>query len=479
VAPSRARKRRPLPTLVLAALLAGCGSPEPPPNVVLVTIDTLRADHVGCYGHARPTTPVLDGVAAEGTRFDRCFSNVPITLPSHCSMMTGLYPIRHGVRDNARYQHLDGSHETLAEILRDAGWATAAVVSAFPLDARFGIAQGFDHYDDDVEEAYLTRRTGDRPPEDEEARLLWERQRTAFQRPAATATERALAWLEDRPRDRPFFLWVHYFDPHDPYEAPPPYDRAFAPAGDGPFAEREAAYDGEIRYTDEQVGRLLAGLAADGELDRSLLLITADHGEGLGQHLVDGRPDLYHGQSLFTEGLRVPLLLRWPGRVAAGRVVADAVTHLDLLPTVLDLLGLAPRADGAGASRAPRVAAGAPDPGPASARDLFFETLLPAIRSGRPPLAAVQDERWKLVVRGEDQVALYDLANDPAETRSVAGVPAHRAVVESGRARLRGWREREAAGRELDNELALDEESLAKLRALGYVSDGDSAEGGS
>jgi arylsulfatase A-like enzyme len=243
------------------------------PSVLLVTIDTLRADHVGVYGAVQAETPRLDALAAAGTRFENAIASTPLTLPSHASLLTGLDPPRHGVRHNGVYR-LDGEIETLAERFRAAGYATGAVTGAVVLARRYGLDQGFQSYDDGTS----SRRSG--------AGGFLERR-------AAEVTERALAWLAQA--TRPFFLWVHYYDPHHDYRPPQP------------FAERFSAspYDGEIAYVDTQLGRLLDGLEPGGSHRETLILVTSDHGESLGEH-----GESTHAYTLYDAVLRVPFA-RW------------------------------------------------------------------------------------------------------------------------------------------------------------------------
>jgi arylsulfatase A-like enzyme len=449
--------------------LAACdGHASDRPNVLLITIDTLRADHLGCYQYSRNTSPFLDQLAADGTLFLHCFSPVPVTLPSHSSLMTGNYPLYHGVRDNARYQHLDDSHVTLAETLRAAGYDTGAVVSAFVLDARFGIAQGFGSYDDDVDEAYHERRPGDRPPDDAEGKLLWERQRSAFHQRAARTTEKALRWLRRREGGAPFFLWVHYFDPHDHYDPPAPYDKMFAAAETGGRSRRVALYDGEIRYTDDQIRRLVQVAKGEESQARTIVIVAGDHGEGLGNHSVNGKTILYHGADLFTETVRVPLILHAPGDIPA-QVINDRVGLLDVMPTVLGLLDIEVPQPVQGRSLVQRIRGEEVE----VPRDLFFETLLPQIRHGDPPQKAVLSGPWKLILYGEQRRELYDLSSDPGERRNLAGAAASVSVVELCLEKIESWEQRVTNVAQLQNQVELDPTSLEKLRALGYVSDTD------
>jgi len=254
--------------------LSGC-------NLLLVTLDTTRADRIGCYGHDGIETPTLDGLAREGVLFSRAVTPVPLTTPAHSSILTGLYPYRHGVRTNGPFR-LSETQETLAEILAARGYATGAMISAFVLDARFGLAQGFDDYEDDmgVDEA------GDGEEEDQDQdKLGLDADRRIWinipERPAERTTELAIAWLSEHQAER-FFLWVHYFDPHTPYEPPSPYDKQYA----------KIPYDGEIAFVDRQFADLLGVLEELGLTDDTLVVVAGDHGQGLGQHgeQAHGRP---------------------------------------------------------------------------------------------------------------------------------------------------------------------------------------------
>ncbi len=415
--------------LALVLGVAGCNrvegrpnaAPERP-NLLLVTIDTLRADHVGAYGAEDAQTPTLDGLAREGTRFTTAVASAPLTLPSHASMLTGIHPPGLGVRHNGLYR-LDGDFETLAERLRAEGWATAAVIGAFVLHRSTGLDQGFDLYDDETSPEAATPSG-------------------FLERRAEAVTERALAWLETAPR--PFFLWVHYYDPHARYQPPPP------------FAERFAArpYDGEIAYVDAQLGRLLAGMRGAGALANTLVVATSDHGESLGEH-----DEIDHGYALYDSVLSVPFLMRGPG-VPVGRVVEDVVSGVDVTPTALDLLGLPspPDLDGrslralwSGKATSPRLA--------------YAETLATQLDLGWAPLFAVRGRRF-LYVRAP-RPELYDTPADPGQLRNLLEDP-----DEAAR------RQAELLDAEVAAVLArakgavpksLDAESLARLRALGYA----------
>jgi len=385
------------------------------PNILLITIDTLRPDALGWIGRSNDT-PAIDALATRGFRFPRAVTPVPLTLPAHASIMTGLVPRRHGVRDNG--QTFGTGAVTLAESLRGAGWTTAAFVSGFPLQRLFGLDRGFDHYDD----ALPAGREG------------W------VERLAADTTAAVLGWLASAPQ--PWFVWVHYYDPHDPYEPP----RAFWGPGE------RGAYLGEVRYTDYAIERLVAGLPkTDGR--GTLTVLTADHGEALGDH-----SEKRHGYFIYDATMTVPLVLVEEGVITPGDSSAPA-NLFDIAPTVLELLGLAPLADIDGVSlaghlRDPR------SPLPPS----YLETRLPWIFFGWSPLRAIRERDWKLIEAPRPE--LYDLASDPGEQRNL--IEQRPEQARRLRALLGGLELRAPVG---SSGLA-DEEVLDRLRVLGYVGAG-------
>jgi arylsulfatase A-like enzyme len=495
----RQRSAAPVATAALLLLIAAAAcAPRTPPrrSLLLVTIDTLRSDRLGAYGNPRVLTPTLDRLATRGVSFANATSQIPSTLPSHASILTGRYPTAHGVHDNGVYL-LDPSETTLAELLTAEGYETAAFVSAFVLDRRFGLDQGFARYGDRMEDAL---RRGEAPAFDAAANPVtqwwvgsWF---GAYQRRAESAVREAAEWLRTRggaAAGRPFFLWVHLFDPHEPYDAPAPlgsmYDRAYGGLIDGTgvafaaaraagsataadIAHMRARYDAEVTYADRSLGALLDTLAAMGLAGETIVAVTADHGEGMGEH------DYYfeHGSRLWEPLLRVPLVIAGPG-LPRGTIADGRVRSVDLFPTLLDLLGVAApegidgvaldlRADGR------RVVPAAAD------RDAYAETqcglqALPTLESYR----AIASGRWKLIATtsrdpaaagAAPRVALYDLDADAGETSDLA-------------------RERPRIARDLFDQLArivlesaadttarlntraMDDETVAKLRALGYV----------
>ena len=440
----------------LAVLAGGCRRAPDRPNLVLVTVDTLRADHTTPYGYARDTTPVLARLAREGVVVDQAYAPMATTGPSHAALLTSRYPIALGYLRNG--QRLDEGQTTLAERLRAAGYRTSAAVSSFVLDKRLGFAQGFGTYECRFEKrratATMERWEGLTVP-------------AGFDRRADETTDVALAWLARRGKDRPFFLWVHYFDPHQPYSPPAPYDRRFAGAGEPGPAGTAALYDGEIAFTDHQLGRLLEAIEAEGPSARTLVVVTADHGEGLMQHGHMG-----HGLHLYEEAVRVPLIYRWPGVLPAGARVPGPVEHVDLVPTVLDLIGV-PRGpdDVQGQSLAAALRGRAGTPGRDPRRTVFLQRRLydTDVVSGfrvKGEKFAVRAGQWKYIEAAEEQTReLYDLRADPGEAKDLF---AAQGAVAAGLARgLAGWRAR------LDRRARARDDSSPEmqeaLRALGYV----------
>jgi arylsulfatase A-like enzyme/Flp pilus assembly protein TadD len=412
--------------MLLALALASAAAAAPPPaNLLLVTIDTLRADRVGAYGHAPAATPALDRLAREGVLVEDAVVQVPQTRPSHVSILTGLLPYEHGVRDNFS-PPLEARCVTLAERLREAGMATGGFVGAYPVSADSGLDQGFEHFDDPF------GSQGKRESRDERS-----------ERRGAEVVDKALGWLGGLGA-RPFFAWVHLFDPHWPYEPPAPFRARFA----------KSLYDGEVAYADAQLARLLEWLERSGQASRTLVVVTSDHGEGLGDHGEDE-----HLLFLYDSTLRVPLLLRQPGTLPAGVRVKGQFRSIDLVPSVLELLGLAAPA-GSGASRAAELRKGARLPDNAS----YAESLYGQLHFGWAPLRALRAEGWKFIKA--PRAELYDLRDDPRETRNRLDDRGQvaRALGEQLAALDRG--EARAA------QAAVDPEAAERLAALGYVGGG-------
>jgi arylsulfatase A-like enzyme len=398
---------------------AGCGDAEPSSagdarGVVLITLDTTRRDALSAFGGAAGTTPNLDRLAAESTVATWARSVAPITLVAHTSMLTGLYPPRHGVRTNGPAR-VPASARTLAEILEQAGWQTAAFVGSLALDKAFGLDQGFQTYDQPASR-------GDRAVGE------------ISERRAGEVVERARAWLAARDRARPFFLWVHLFDPHAPYDPPEPF-RSRAPT----------LYQGEVAAMDDAIGELVDDPNLD--LDSVLLVVVGDHGEGLGEH-----DEPTHALLCYDTTLRVPFFVRRPHARDAGRTVAELVSVADVLPTVLAELGLALPGDLDGV---PLQRAGAE-------RGVYFETYQGWLSFGMSPLAGWADPAGKYVHGPHPE--LFRPAQDPGETRDFG------ADAGAELARYRSAIEAVGSAPKLapDPARAFDERFATQLAALGY-----------
>ncbi len=456
-----------LPLALLSfALIAGCArAPDrPAANIVLITLDTTRADHLGCYGYFRDTSPTIDSLAAEWIFFERCIVPMAATLPTHCSILTGTYPAEHGVFSN---HNVDGERfvptenlRSVAEACRDLGYETAAFISAAPLKRQTGVDAGFDHFDE---------------PE-------------GPQRPAGETVEGAISWLAER-GGAPFLLWLHLYDPHFPFEAPPPYDSLFTGGEDLEAYLRERAvpdqvlrpwrrqwqpeesrwatnaYDGEVRYMDSELARFLAALAATPGWERTALLVIGDHGEGLCQHGVAGHTETW------GEQLHVPLLMRIPGE--PHRVVAGPLSAVDAIATLLAALG-GSVPEGLSAQMSGRDVLRFASPGD---RPIFSQDGGGKIRGPNYRYTAT-DGRWKYfwVQNPDGQMPdqLYDLEGDPYELVNV--IDSHpeearrlRDALAAEIARQEEWasRLRPAAGRV--EGAGADSALVRELEALGYV----------
>ena len=414
----------------LALLLAA--STASPPNLLLVTIDTLRADHLRCYGYAAIETPATDRLAKEGVVVEDATVQVPQTRPSHVSILTGRYPYEHGVRDNFS-PPLKADVPTLATILQAKGFDTAAFLGGYPLAAASGLNRGFGLYDDQF--------TGTSQAGSE----------TLAERRGALVVDSALRWL-GRPRIRPLFAWVHLYDPHVPYDPPSPFDRRYA----------GHPYDGEVAYSDTQVGRLMEFLDAKGLRGRTLVVVTSDHGEGLGDHGEDE-----HLMFIYDATLHVPLLLSWPVVLPAGARVAGQFRSIDLMPTVLDLLGLPPAAT-SGVSRAVQLKTGGRIP----ENESYAETLYGNLHFGYAPLRALRAEGWKYIEA--PRAELYNLKDDPGESKNLLDLRGQ--AASRMRERLAGLDKGGVDAASLA--VPADAGVIERLVALGYVG-GAIARGGS
>jgi arylsulfatase A-like enzyme/Flp pilus assembly protein TadD len=415
--------------LALGAACTQAPAPPAPPvvasSVLIVTIDTLRADRVGVYGARNVETPNIDRLAAEGAWAPQATVHVPLTRPSHVSLFTGRYPAEHGVRDNIS-PPLGAEVPLLAERFQRAGFATGAFIASVVLDQQSGLARGFDRYSDRFEPG-ADRKSGD-----------------------VVAAE-AIAWLAGRQK---FFAWVHLYDVHAPYVPPGTYEARYA----------DRPYDGTVAWSDEIVGRLIAALRDAGTLDRTLVIVTSDHGEALGEHGED-----VHGYFVYEATLRVPLVLRGPG-VKPGTRLGGVARTIDLFPTLVEMTGLAGGGPvTSGQSLAPALKGGATKDQPS-----FAESLVPLLHYGWSDLRAVRDGRWKYILAPKPE--LYDLDNDPGELKNLvdsdqAKASAMRASLEQ---RLASFAKASAPQRAEQSASGVPTDVRERLGALGYVGPGAS-----
>jgi arylsulfatase A-like enzyme/cytochrome c-type biogenesis protein CcmH/NrfG len=387
--------------------------------IIVISIDTLRADHLPAYGYRNVKTPAIDALAADGAVFERAYSHAPQTLPAHAAMLSGQLPFETGVRDNAGFSVKPGER-LLPQMLRERGFATGGIVSAYVLRKETGIAQGFDFFD------------GDMPPGPPELSI------GQVQRDGGESERIAEHWLDSIGTSRAF-LFLHLYEPHKPY-APPERFAEYAP------------YDGEIAYADEIVGRLVKYLKSHQLYDRSTIVLLSDHGEGLGDH---GEQE--HGLFLYDEAIHVPLIVKQEGNAGAGRRIAALVQHLDLVPTILDLVK-APRVGSlAGRSLKPLLEGTGTLPPPA----IYSEALYARYHFGWSELTALTDERYRYIKAPREE--LYDLSRDPRERTNIAG------ERPQPRQALRGALDRVAARAAITPPAAVPAEARERLQALGYV----------
>ena len=432
-----------------------CGSmPEEgrkSPNLLLISIDTLRSDHTSVYGYERETTPFLEALASEGLLFSDAYALTSLTQPTHASLFTSFYPIAHRVIRNGLV--LDDEYTTLAEVLKGHGYQTAGFVSSYPMSSRFGLAQGFEHWDDEFED-------GQQKPKRRQLDT-WAQSTVggAFDRRGNHTTDRVLRWLdEERDDSRPMFAFVHYFEPHDPYKPPLPYNRKFISAQAKGLERKTGLYDGAVAFADNEIGRLLGWLEREGLEEETIVVVTADHGEGLKEH---GR--LLHSVNVYEEAVRVPLIFRWPGSRIEQGVLEGPVSLVDVMPTILDLLGI---------ERTPlrlqgrtQIAAMTGQRPLDAERPIFLSPHLRTAEERSLGMYGVRLGDWKYIEEAAKGLyELYNLRTDPEEAENVISeFPEKRKQLEEmleewfGRHRSAGTAER---GTEKDREA---------LRALGYV----------
>jgi arylsulfatase A-like enzyme/Tfp pilus assembly protein PilF len=409
-----------------STLTPGHGSRRPL-NLVIITLDTTRADHVGAYGSRDVETPALDRLAREGVLFEQAMTSAPLTLPAHASILTGRFPPEHGVRDNGGF-FLGPDQTTLAEILGPQGFKTGGFVAAYVLDSKWGIGQGFDTYVDDFD---VSKSRG---------RSLGE-----IQRPANEVVDKALPWI-DTVKDGPFFAWLHFYDPHTPYAPPEPYRTKY----------KGHPYRGEVAFTDSQVGRVVEFLESRGLLEHTVIAVLGDHGESLGDHGEDA-----HGFFIYEAATHVPFIIRAPLDSARGRRVADPVRVVDLLPTALDLMALPAAQQVAGKSLVPLMTGAAIELG----LEGYAEAMYPLHHYGWSDLRAMRSGRFKVIDAPRPE--LYDIETDPGEQTDI--YQQRRAVGDQMITRLRAI---EQSFEKVSAALPpsdIDPEVRARLAALGYV----------
>lgn len=411
--------------VALSALQAAAQTPEKPAlNVVLVTIDTLRADHVGCYGYKQIKTPNIDSLAADGVRFERAFTPVPVTLPSHTAMLTGTYPMLSGMHDFSGNK-LSPEQSTLTTVLKREGYSTGAVIGAAVLDSRFGLNQGFDFYYDHFDFSRLDEANLDR-----------------MERPANEVADVALDWLGKNSQKK-FFLWMHMYDPHHPYNPPEPYSREYA----------AQPYDGEIAFADDQLGRLLRFLKEKGLYQNTVIVLSGDHGESLGEH-----GEKTHGFFIYNATMRVPLIMHLPGK-ARGAAFDGMVSLVDLMPTILATLGVEAPSQVQGKNLLPELQSKAGD------RTLYGETFLPRLHFNWSELRGAENAKYHFIDAPRPE--LYDVAKDPGETHNLLGEK--KAVGDEMHAKLARLIREYSAGKEMAEKTGLDPVLMERLKSLGYA----------
>ncbi len=400
------------------------------PNIILITLDTTRADHLPCYGYSGVKTPHLDALAKEGIVFEQCTASSPLTLPSHTSIMTGLYPTYHGVRVNANAA-VSQDHLTLAELFAQQGYQCGAFIASFVLDGRWGLNQGFHHYDDRLEFGKQL-----------------ELNIAMVQRPGNEVVDAALSWLENQ-GGRSFFTWIHLYDPHIPYEPPEPYLSEY---NIGQFG----LYDGEIAFMDEQIGRVVTWLREKGLTGKTLLALIGDHGEGLGDH-----NEWEHGYFIYDYAVQVPLLIVTPFGDFQGKRVSSQVRTIDLYPTLLEMVGIEVPEENQGESLLDMLF----HPDKTIESYAYCESFTPKIHYNWSPLHSLRTPRYKYIAA--PRAELYDLENDPGELANI--FEASPGLARKFKEELDRMIEKTSLEAPQPETANIDQETLRRLAALGYI----------
>jgi arylsulfatase A-like enzyme/Flp pilus assembly protein TadD len=404
-----------------------CAQQDTPPNVLVITIDTLRADHLGCYGYDKIRTPNIDSLARDGARFERAYTPVPITLPSHTVIFTGTFPTASGIHDFSA-NRLSAQTITLAALLKDRSYTTGAVVASAVLDSRFGLNRGFDFYYDHFDFNRLQESNLDE-----------------MERPANVVADLALDWLRQNAGKR-FFFWLHLYDPHYPYVPPAPYNMEY----------RANPYDGEIAFADAQLGRVLQFLKTKGLYDRTIIVLSGDHGEGLGEH-----GEKTHGFFIYNSTLHVPLVVHAPG--VRPRIVSAPVSTADVMPTLLEELKMPVPSQVQGLSFVKLMEGKESDP--ATSRGIYGETFLPRLHFNWSELRGFRFSRYKFIEAPEPE--LYDLEKDPGELQNL--YPDKKAVASEMRRKLTDFIQANTPKKEQAENMPLDPALMERLEALGYA----------
>ena len=417
------------PTRRVAKLWSKVGVEKP--NVILITMDTTRADHIACYGYPDVKTPNLDSLAGRGVLFEQAATSSPLTLPAHCSIMTGMYPTYHGVRVNGNTA-LNEEQTTIAEVLSVQGYRCGAFIGAFVLDGRWGLEQGFQQYDDQFDlQKYKHIDLG------------------AVQRPGNEVMDRALAWLDGEKAD-PFFAWIHLYDPHAPYEPPEPYFSEYSRRG------LVGQYDGEIAFMDEQIGRCVAWLERNGLSQNTVLVLIGDHGEGLGSH-----GEGTHGYFIYDYAAHVPFIIAAPLQGLGGVRVPSQVRGVDVFPTILGLVGIEGRAGVHGRSVIPLMF----KPKTRDEAPAYGESMAPNIQFGWSPLQFLRTTRYKYIDAPKSE--LYDITQDADEQTNLYGDRPE--IARRMKAELDRLMAETSRGAPAPQAANLDKETVERLAALGYI----------
>lgn len=401
------------------------------PNVILITLDTLRADHLACYGYSDVRTPNIDSLARRGVLFEQAATNSPLTLPAHCSILTGMYPTYHGVRINGNTA-LNDEQMTIAEVLSAQDYQCGAFIGAFVLDGRWGLKQGFQHYDDQFDlKKYKHIDLG------------------AVQRPGNEVIDAALDWLDEQ-KNTPFFAWIHLYDPHTPYEPPEPYLSEYGPRG------LAGLYDGEIAFMDEQIGRCLSWLENNGLDESTILILVGDHGEGLGSH-----GEGTHGYFIYDYAIHVPLIIVTPFEVLGGVRVSSQVRVVDIFPTLMEIAAVTLPAETHGRSLLPLMFR------PQKKEDGFAyaESMSPNLQFGWSSLHSLRTTQYKYI--DTPKAELYDLTRDPGEHTNL--LRQYPDIAREMKDTLDRLMEETSRGAPTPQAANLDKETIEKLSALGYI----------